>query len=261
MERFFDQFGFSVFLSGDTAIVGATGAGSAYIFEFNGASWIQTAKLISSTPESVEDFGNSVSISGDTAIVGDGFELFGTGSAYIFEKNGVWPATETEKINASDGENGDNFGTSVSISGDTAFVGAVNDDDNGDNAGAVYIFDLTSNGEPDPVDNDGDGVFADEDPNDNDPCIPDDQSGACLAITDNDGDGVFADEDPNDNDPCIPDSENELCDPEFIEISTCKSLTVEGATYQLTESIFNVGTCITIDADNITLDGNTEKPN
>jgi len=144
-----DSFGFSVSISGDTAIVSATGddddgifSGSAYIFEFDGANWIQKAKLTASDGAAFDSFGRSVSISGDTAIVSN----FPTGSlagdAYIFEKpNPGWTdSTETAKLAASDIENGDRFGISVSISGDTAIVGASGDDDLGFASGSVYIF-------------------------------------------------------------------------------------------------------------------------
>lgn len=70
----FDHFGGSVALSGDTAIVGATGdddggsfAGSAYVFVQNGAVWTQQAKLVSSAPRADTLFGASVSIDGDRA--------------------------------------------------------------------------------------------------------------------------------------------------------------------------------------------------
>jgi len=95
------------------------------------------------------------------------------------------------------------------------------------------------------VDVDGDGYFADVDPDDNDPCNPDNLNNACdsdndgvvdgldcapldfnasvldscgvcggdgTSCVDADGDGVFADTDPNDNDPCTPDNTNSLCD-------------------------------------------------
>jgi len=54
------------------------------------------------------------------------------------------------------------------------------------------------------IDADGDGVFADTDADNNDPCVPSLVHPLCLAITDNDGDGVFADTDADDNDPCVP---------------------------------------------------------
>ncbi|MCD4655111.1 FG-GAP repeat protein [bacterium] len=45
---------------------------------------------------------------------------------------------------ASDGEAGDYFGWSVSISGDYALVGAYGDDDNGNSSGSAYIFHYNS---------------------------------------------------------------------------------------------------------------------
>jgi len=143
-----DQFGYSVAISGNTAIVGkptgGSSSGSAYIFEFVDSSWTQTAKLTSSDAGDGGAFGASVAISGDTVIVGDrGADgLFGSGAAYIFEKpiSGWTTATETAKLTASDGAMGDQVGASVSISGDTAIVGAGNDDDAGEDSGSAYIF-------------------------------------------------------------------------------------------------------------------------
>ena len=48
-----DGFGLSVAISGDTAVVGAlwdddngTSSGSAYVFRFDGSTWLQEAKLL-----------------------------------------------------------------------------------------------------------------------------------------------------------------------------------------------------------------------
>ncbi len=142
-------FGKSVSLSGDTAIVGAYGdddkgslSGSAYIFQRSGTSWVQQAKLTASDGAVVDFFGISVSISGDTAIVGahgDDDNGSSSGSAYIFQRSGTsW--VQQAKLTASDGAVADNFGKPVSLSGDTAIVGANHDDDNGSNSGSAYIF-------------------------------------------------------------------------------------------------------------------------
>jgi len=137
-----DLFGRSVSISGDTAIVGAVfdddacptdpdcNSGSAYVFVKNGATWTRTAKLTASDAAADDFFGDSVSISGDTAIVGaprdDDAGSF-SGSAYVFVKNGAtW--TQQAKLTASDAAVNDFFGFSVSISGDTAIVGAFFDD-------------------------------------------------------------------------------------------------------------------------------------
>ena len=62
-----------------------------------------------------------------------------SGAAYIFKRDGTsW--TPQGKLIPADGQTYDNFGYSVSISGDTALVGALRDDDNGDDSGSAYIF-------------------------------------------------------------------------------------------------------------------------
>ncbi len=144
-----DNFGCSVSISGDVAIVGAyndddngSSSGSAYIFTQSGGVWSQTQKLIASDGAADDFFGHSVSISGDVAILSayrDSDNGSGSGSAYIFtQSGGVW--TEQQKLTASDGALGDNFGYSVSISGDVAIVGAIYDNDNGSGSGSAYIF-------------------------------------------------------------------------------------------------------------------------
>ena len=103
----------------------------------------KTARL-KAADGAVEDiFGGSVSISGDTAIVGALYDDdMGTdsGSAYIFTKgvDGTW--LQTAKLTAADGAQDDFFGGRVSISGDTAIVGAFYDDDMGTSSGSAYIF-------------------------------------------------------------------------------------------------------------------------
>ncbi len=144
-----DWFGNSVSVSGDYAVVGArydddngTDSGSAYIFKRDGTSWSQQAKLTASDGAADDYFGIRVSISGDYAIVGaylDDDNGSGSGSAYIFKRDGTsW--SQQAKLTAADGVVNDNFGKSVSISGDYAIVGADGDGDNGSSSGSAYIF-------------------------------------------------------------------------------------------------------------------------
>jgi hypothetical protein len=146
-----DQFGYSVALSGDLALIGAynddengTSSGSAYIFRSNGSTWVEEAKLLASDSQPFDLFGYSVSLSGDYALVGapvDQNNRTDTGSSYIFHFNGLSWDEET-KLLASDGAIVDYFGCSVSLSGDIALVGAMFDDDDetGEDAGASYVF-------------------------------------------------------------------------------------------------------------------------
>jgi hypothetical protein len=143
-----DSFGSSISLSGDTALIGArwdddngNKAGSAYVFIRSGTTWTQQAKLLASDGEAEDRFGGSVSLDGDTAIIGAWFDNDngnGSGSAYVFTRTGTtW--TQQQKLLASDGQEGDDFGD-VSLSGDTALIGAALDDDNGVDSGSAYIF-------------------------------------------------------------------------------------------------------------------------
>ena len=75
--------------------------------------------------------------------LGDDDKGSASGSAYIFKRSGTSWAQEA-KLLPSDGAGSDEFGVSVSISGDYAVVGARLDDDNGTNAGSAYVFTRTA---------------------------------------------------------------------------------------------------------------------
>ena len=148
-EGDYPGFGESVSISGDYAVVGAPwddvggdDSGSAYIFKRNGDTWEQAAKLIPGDGAEDDEFGSSVSISGDYAVVGapyDNDKGDDSGAAYIFKRNGdTWE--QAAKLIPDDGAEDDEFGSSVSISGDYAVVGAPYDNDKGDDSGAAYIF-------------------------------------------------------------------------------------------------------------------------
>ncbi len=138
-----DRFGTSVSVSGDTAVIGAYnddgGTGSAYVFVRSGTTWTQQVKLTASDAAADDLFGYSVSVSGDTAVVAARYDDgIGTnsGSAYVFVRSGTtW--TQQAKFTASDAAAQDYFGTSVSVSGDTAVIGAYNDDGG---TGSAYVF-------------------------------------------------------------------------------------------------------------------------
>ncbi|KAA3606901.1 MAG: T9SS C-terminal target domain-containing protein [Calditrichaeota bacterium] len=147
-----DEFGFSVSIDGDYAIVGAyrdddvaNFAGSAYVFHRTGTSWTQQAKLASNDLAAVDYFGYSVSIDGEYAVVGallddDGGNF--SGSAYIFNRTGTsW--NQQAKLVSNDLDASDHFGYSVSIEGDYVVVGTHQDDDGGSNSGSAYVFNRT----------------------------------------------------------------------------------------------------------------------
>jgi len=150
----YDEFGYSVSVSGDTAVVGAVladvGLGAAYVFyRDQGASdaWGQVAKLTAADGAAGDCLGSSVSVSGDTAVVGAQDANVGgnnsQGTAYVFyrDQGGADAWGQVAKLTAADGGANDNFGASVSVSGDTAVVGAHAADIGGnDDQGAAYVF-------------------------------------------------------------------------------------------------------------------------
>jgi len=144
-----DLFGISVSLDGNRCLVGANGdddsgdhTGSAYIFRYDEPDWVQETKLTAFDGAQDDEFGTSVSLCGDVCLIGasgDDDNGDGSGSAYVFRFDGHSWAYE-RKLLALDGQAGDLFGTSVSISTDLCIIGAKFDDDNGDKSGSAYIF-------------------------------------------------------------------------------------------------------------------------
>jgi|GEM_PF-1091058 len=161
-----DFFGCAVSISGNLALVGASGVdyekGIAYVFRYDSGSgkWYEEAKLVNSTGGSFRMFGHSVSISGETALIGEPQGTYpGQGytpcRAILFRYDsaaGTW--TEKAQLMASDATTGDLFGSSVSISGDIAMVGARGDNHPGVNLGSAYVYDVAFFGlssHPDPL--------------------------------------------------------------------------------------------------------------
>jgi hypothetical protein len=95
-----DEFGHSVVVDGDTALVGARydedpngyRAGSAYVFRRSNGSWSQEAKLAANDGDKYDNFGKSVGLDGDTALISAHHDEDpngnASGSAYVFEAAG-----------------------------------------------------------------------------------------------------------------------------------------------------------------------------
>ncbi|MCH8042608.1 MAG: VCBS repeat-containing protein, partial [Planctomycetes bacterium] len=147
--RLRDEFGRSVGISGNTAIVGiprdddaATNSGSAYLYDVTTGN--ELFKLTAPDAAAGDEFGWSVGISGNRAIVGaraDDDAGSHSGSAYLFD---VTTGKQLFKLTASDAAESDVFGWSVGISGNVAIVGAFQNDDAGPDSGSAYLFDVTT---------------------------------------------------------------------------------------------------------------------
>ncbi|MEZ5352868.1 MAG: BACON domain-containing carbohydrate-binding protein [Bryobacteraceae bacterium] len=172
-----DDFGTSVAVSGDTVVIGApledsnaTGvngdqtnnslnsAGAAYVFVRNHGLWSQQAYLKASNTGANDWFGSSVAVSGDTVVVGAWREesnaigvggneadnsASSAGAAYVFVRTGgTW--SQRAYLKASNGQEGDQFGWSVAVSGGAVVVGAPYEDRSSTGTtgdfGAAYFF-------------------------------------------------------------------------------------------------------------------------
>lgn len=160
-----------VAISGDTAVLGGTRSngvndGTVSIFARSGMEWTRQPYVKASNVGTSDFFGTSVAISGDTLVVGapgedsaatgvNGDQADNTatnsGAVYIFTRSeGAW--TQQAYLKASNTMANNEFGYSVSISGDTVVVGArsegsVSTGVNGDQTnipnnycGAAYVF-------------------------------------------------------------------------------------------------------------------------
>ena len=99
--------------------------------------WNQTLKIVPTNGHSRNNFGNSVAIDGNLAIVGSPLgSTNDSGSAYVIDVN-----TGEQLIHLNSNGRGNNFrfGSSVSIRGNTAVIGAPNEFFKG----AAYVFDVT----------------------------------------------------------------------------------------------------------------------
>jgi hypothetical protein len=149
-----DDFGRSVAIDGDIAIIGASAAyhgavqsGAAYLFTRDASrSWTEQAKLTPSDDAAEWDrFGWSVAIAGDVAVIGshgDDGNGSRSGAAYMFARDASGTWTEQAKLTASDAATGDSFGWSVTVSGAVAMVGAPDNDGAAEYSGSAYVFNL-----------------------------------------------------------------------------------------------------------------------
>ncbi|MGI8426663.1 MAG: Calx-beta domain-containing protein [Actinomycetota bacterium] len=147
-----NYYGYSVAVSGDTAIVGAvfyrsvTGAqGAVYVFIRQGAAWVQQAVFTGPVSPYLSYYGASVAVSGDTFVVGSAYEDLedpnaDAGAVHVYTRSvGTW--SEQQRLVAADPAADLHFGTAVGISGDVVVAGADGyDDPAGANSGAAYVF-------------------------------------------------------------------------------------------------------------------------
>jgi hypothetical protein len=139
-------FGYSVAISGKTAVVSSPGyaknAGRAYVFTDTAAGWKQVAELKGSDTAAGDYLGDSLAISGDIVVVGADGHRKNAGRAYVFTDMAAgWK--QVAELRGSDTGAGDGFGYSVAVSDTTAVVGAP---DHAKSSGRAYVFSDTAAG-------------------------------------------------------------------------------------------------------------------
>ena len=130
-----DDFGFSVSLDGDVAVIGAPtkanslgqGTGVVYVFRYNNTTqmWEEEDRVEPSVES--REFGYSVSASGEVFVVGAPKESNSgpeTGSAHFYRHDGNGNWNHEDEVVHTSPEGGDRFGHSVSLDGPRAVVGA-----------------------------------------------------------------------------------------------------------------------------------------
>lgn len=140
-----EWFGSSISGHGNAMVVGAYGdvgngvsLGAAYVFEETAGQWTQKTKLMPSNQSSDLDFGRSVSMSAEWTVVGapgTAFNMVRNGAAYVFDRSG-----QATRLVASDGREGDRFGSDVAIDGNVIAIGAAFADRPWSQSGSAYIF-------------------------------------------------------------------------------------------------------------------------
>ena len=122
--------GSNILVEGEAAIGSNSEAGVVYLFVEPSGGWstmTQTSELTTSGSVSPVTYEQALAIDGNTAVVGAEWATVGSteneGSAYVFQISGD-SATQVATLTPSDGIQGDCFGVSVAVSGNTVVVGA-----------------------------------------------------------------------------------------------------------------------------------------
>ena len=162
-----DDFGLTVAVSGNTAIVGAqwhaSSRGAAYLFDVTTGNQLSQIRASDAQPG---DFFGRVAIDGNVAMIGTK-----RGPVYVYDVSDPTAPIELTKVPSPNNQPGDAFGIHILISDDLAVVSAMNADAS---AGAVHLFDVSDPASPvqlarvtapdrAPTDNFGSGIAIDGD--------------------------------------------------------------------------------------------------
>lgn len=145
-----DRFGKHMAANGDRLLVGVPGTSGSggdrsnsmvVSYAYNGSTWEEEARIIHSGSVG-RLFGSRVSLDGNLAAIGAS-ERAGGGAAYVYYFDGkTWELVS--ELRASNRGNGDDFGTGLAMNNGTIVAGAIFEDDEGNNNGALYLFETVT---------------------------------------------------------------------------------------------------------------------
>lgn len=144
-----DQFGWSVALQDDNALIGARfdddqgfNSGAAYFFGLDAQAWVQKQKLTAADGSINDQFGWVVALHGDTAVVGARFDDnkgINSGSAYVYTRHEhKWWLQQ--HLTASDGELGNQYSWAIALGSDTLIIGAPFNSIKRPLSGSCYVY-------------------------------------------------------------------------------------------------------------------------
>ena len=145
----YDHFGRAVAVVGDTVVVGVPhdddngeDSGSAYVFHFDGSTWVQAQKILPADGAAGDEFGVSIAMKDNILVIGAQFDDdngSNAGSAYVFRDEGSgW--VQVQRLLATDEVTAEErFGRAVAIDNGTVVVGSI-EYNNGDHASSAFVF-------------------------------------------------------------------------------------------------------------------------
>ncbi len=132
-------YGSSTAASGEDLFVGESlnerGPGYVFVYRRSDGTWAEVQRLQASDAAAGDHFGRALATSGDDLLVGATVVDGTRGAVYVFRRgsDGMW--SQTDRISASDGAEGDAFGRALAVAGDVALAASWA---HGEARGAVY---------------------------------------------------------------------------------------------------------------------------
>jgi hypothetical protein len=153
-----DEFGGDLSTDGSYVLVGAYGASpsTAYVFSESNGTWSQTAEFTNPDPQDYGGFAKTVALSGNYAFIGAPTtdvqqENDFCGVVHVYEESGgtwshIQKLTVADCDDGTDGQDGANFGSAISVYGATAMIGAPHSYAGTEFPGSAYVFQKQNDG-------------------------------------------------------------------------------------------------------------------